>query len=237
MAAAKPNVLVREYIEKMSGDILEDRYRLQLAELIRGHAGLYALYRDDALYYVGLATDLMRRIRQHQRDHHAGKWNWFSVYLTSGDEHLKPLESLLLRVFRPVGNTQTGRLVGASDGKRALNAAMRKVDDAKRNASWYESPSPRGRARPKKPDAVGRGAASIAASRNLLGQAMKLQAHYKRQTYRAVLNKDGSVRYAGTRHPSLSASASAITGRATNGWLFWRYRDADGEWQPIAGLR
>ena len=35
------DTLVTEYIERMSGDILDDRYRPQLAELIRGHSGIY----------------------------------------------------------------------------------------------------------------------------------------------------------------------------------------------------
>ena len=123
------DALVTDYIERMSGDILDDRYRPQLAELIRGHSGIYALYKDDGLYYVGLAVDLMRRVDQHLKDRHRGAWNRFSVYLTQRDEHLKPLESLLLRVYKPSGNQQGGRLPGASDRKRALAQAMKRRDD------------------------------------------------------------------------------------------------------------
>ncbi len=123
------DALVTDYIERMSGDILDDRYRPQLAELIRGHSGIYALYKDDGLYYVGLAVDLMRRVDQHLKDRHRGAWNRFSVYLTQRDEHLKPLESLLLRVFKPSGNQQGGRLPGASDRKRALAQSMKRRDD------------------------------------------------------------------------------------------------------------
>ena len=113
MAANKSNVLVRDYIEKMSGEIFEERYRDQLAELIEGHAGVYALYLNDTLYYVGLASDLMRRVGFHQKDRHAGRWNLFSVYLTSKSAHIKPLESLLLRVYMPEGNRVRGKLPGA----------------------------------------------------------------------------------------------------------------------------
>jgi hypothetical protein len=243
MATKRDAALVSQFIEKISGDILDDRYRLQLAALIRGHAGLYALYRGDALYYVGLATDLMRRVDRHSRDHHAGEWNRFSVYLTERDEHLKPLESLLLRVFRPPGNGQTGRLPGAEDRKRALEAAMRAIDEAGRKARLYDGDAPRKRAQAKRvavahPRATSKGALrKRTASSNGFDRAMRLQADYKGQRYRAVLNKDRSVRYAGQRYASLSAAAVAITGSATNGWNFWRFCNDSGEWRPLSDLR
>lgn len=140
------DALVTDYIERMSGDILEDRYRPQLAELIRGHSGIYALYKDEAIYYVGLAVDLMRRVDQHLKDRHSGEWNRFSVYLTARDEHLKPLESLLLRVYSPHGNKQGGRLPGASDRKRALAQAMKRRDENFRAIALGKAvrePSPR----------------------------------------------------------------------------------------------
>ena len=36
--------------------------------MIQGHKGLYVLYRRDKLYYVGLASNLRRRINQHLTD-------------------------------------------------------------------------------------------------------------------------------------------------------------------------
>lgn len=235
MPARKTDILVREFIEKMSGDILEDRYRKQVEELIRGHAGLYALYDGDTLYYVGLATDLMRRMKQHQNDRHAGAWDSFSVYLTGRDEHIKPLESLLLRVFQPPGNSQGGRLPGASDRQRALQAAMRRQDAELRDSMFA------------KPRAAGREAVAAARTRaskvtataetGCPPKAMALRAHYKGHVYNAVFNKNGTVRYEGHAYTSLSAAASAITGRPANGWLFWRFRDQQGEWRLVSELR
>lgn len=236
MPARKTDILVREFIEKMSGDILEDRYRKQVEELIRGHAGLYALYDGDTLYYVGLATDLMRRMKQHQKDRHAGAWDSFSVYLTSRDEHIKPLESLLLRVFRPPGNGQVGRLPGAADKQRALQSAMRQ-QDAEQRKSMFAKP----RAAPaREPAAATRTRARKTTATGEAGcppKAMALRAVYKGQVYNAVFNKNGSVRYEGHAYSSLSAAASAVTGRPTNGWLFWRFRDDAGEWRSVSELR
>jgi len=55
-----------------------------------------------------------------------------------------------------------------------------------------------------------------------------LTATYKGQAHTAeiVEAKDRSagraVRYGDQLFPSLSAAASAVTGHATNGWVFWR---------------
>ena len=68
--------LVVAHLEMVSGDLLED-YRQVVQSLIRGKSGVYALYRDQSLYYVGLATNLMRRMRQHLNDRHQKKWNHF----------------------------------------------------------------------------------------------------------------------------------------------------------------
>jgi len=64
------------------------------------------LRRYDKLYYVGLAIDLRRRLKQHLKDKHVDSWDRFSIYITIGDHHIKEMESLLLRITRPAGNSQ-----------------------------------------------------------------------------------------------------------------------------------
>ena len=101
--------VVVSHLENISGSALE-KYHPQIKQLIKGRSGIYALYRNHNLYYVGLATNLMRRLKQHLRDHHEKKWNRFSVYATGNDEHMKELESLLLRIVNPRGNRQSGKI-------------------------------------------------------------------------------------------------------------------------------
>ena len=228
------DALVTEYIERMSGDILDDRYRPQLAELIRGNSGIYALYKDDTLYYVGLAVDLMRRVDQHLKDRHQGAWNRFSVYLTARDEHLKPLESLLLRVYRPSGNKQGGRLPNASDRKRALAQAMKRRDEGLRAIALGKparSAPPRAKRNVEDRPAGDREAVLAAMPRPL-----QLRAVYKGDTYRASLLKDGSVKLGGVRYTSLSAAAVSIVKRSMNGWWFWMCRDSRGKWVRLVDL-
>lgn len=241
MSNMNKHALIREFIEKMSGDILDVRYRPQLAELIRGHAGVYALYNGDDLYYVGLAVDLMKRVDQHLKDHHAGEWNGFSVYLTSRDEHIKPLESLLLRVFQPPGNRNTGKLPGAVDRKRALATAMRKHDAERRavalNKTIAKSVVLKAVPRRQLTQRATSARTSKSGFAGLIPSAILLRADYKGERFEAKARKSGIVMYSGKQYPSLSAAASAITGRPTNGWLFWTYRTVDGDWGRMTDLR
>ena len=67
------------------------------------------MYRRRKLYYVGLASNLRGRLKDHLKDKHAGAWDRFSVYLTVSDGHMRELESLLLRIVEPSGNAQLGK--------------------------------------------------------------------------------------------------------------------------------
>ena len=84
--------LVVQHLENISWEVL-GKYPDVVRTFIKGKAGVYALYKNNNLYYVGLAKNLMGRIKQHLKDRHKGSWNRFSVYLTFHDEHMKELES------------------------------------------------------------------------------------------------------------------------------------------------
>ena len=226
---SKNDALVSEYIERMSGDILEDRYRPQLAELIRGHSGIYALFKGDDLYYVGLAVDLMRRVNQHLKDRHRGAWNRFSVYLTGRDEHLKPLESLLLRVYRPVGNKQGGRLPGANDRKRALEQAMKRRDTELRDIALGKPARMMQQQRSRK-------GATRDEALAALRKPLALRAVYKGEVYRATLMPNDTVKLGSKRYSSLSAAAVGIVKRPMNGWWFWQCRKGQDDWVRLTEL-
>jgi hypothetical protein len=99
--------LVVEHLERIARTAIQ-RFPDIITEYVRERSGVYALYKDTTLYYVGLAKDLKSRIRGHLRDRHALAWNRFSVYLTQGDEHIKELESLVLRIASPQANRVGG---------------------------------------------------------------------------------------------------------------------------------
>ncbi|HEU4991135.1 MAG TPA: hypothetical protein VFT52_01385 [Luteimonas sp.] len=223
--------LFTEYLERVSGKLLEDEYRQVIAKMIRGHAGVYALYKGDRLYYVGLATNLMGRVKQHLRDRHAKRWDRFSVYLAAADEHIKPLESLLLRIALPAGNRVGGRLPGAVDQRRRLHREMRE-HDAGRHADLLGGHLARRRVRKATAKAQG---TRVLDGR--LERRIALKAEYKGKRYLATLRKDGFIACGGEKYPSPTAAAHRIVGRNVNGWRFWHYRNGAKGWVPLDQLR
>lgn len=78
MKSAK-DTLVSEYLERVGGDVLaSEHFRAIVRGMIKGHAGVYALYKNESLYYVGLAFNLMGRVNHHLRDWCAGWWVWLT---------------------------------------------------------------------------------------------------------------------------------------------------------------
>lgn len=106
--------LVIEHLEGISRTAIK-RYPEIVTEFAKGKSGVYALYKENSLYYVGLAKNLRSRLHHHLRDRHAEEWNRFSIYLTQGDEHLKELESLVLRILMPKGNRVAGKFMDSRD--------------------------------------------------------------------------------------------------------------------------
>jgi hypothetical protein len=232
MPRAASKGLVTEFIERVSGVMLEDpQYRRVVAGLIKGHAGIYALYKNDALYYVGLASNLMPRVKHHLKDRHARRWDTFSVYLTRDSDHIKALESLLLRIVEPKGNRVKGKLPGAKDQKRNLHEQM--VDaDSNRRASLLGGHFMRNRLRRK--TSQGSGTVVLA---GLVNKRMALRAENKGVRYSATLRKDGHISYSGELFTSPSMAGRSALGRHVNGWLFWTYKAGRKGWVALSNLR
>ena len=182
------------------------------------HNGVYALYRKGKLYYSGLASDLRGRLRWHLKDRHANKWDTFSVYLTIGDEHLRELESLILRVAQPPGNLQLGKFSGAQNLTRTFGGEIAKKQRLERNRI------------------LGRESVVDEAEQSF-ARGRRIRAKYKGQFIRARLRPNRRVRMKRKLYGTPSAAARAITGRPTNGWSFWSCERGPGDWVPIDELR
>ena len=219
---ARKQHLVHQHLENVSYDLFV-KYAPLIARYVQGRNGIYALYKGEDLYYVGLAVDLRRRIKQHMADRHGTSWDRFSVYLTQGDHFLKEMESLILRIILPQGNRVKGRLTGSRDLKADLQRHIKEMQK-------MELVGLLGRkVRPAKSSGT-RGADKTDA---LADRLVYLRRDYKGHTYRATWRSDGTVKYQGEIYDSLSAAGSAAAGRGVNGRTFWRVRNADLEWVPI----
>ena len=100
--------LVSQHLENIKSDALE-KFQDIIKTYVHGRHGIYALYRRNSLYYVGLASNLRNRLRSHLKDRHRKLWDRFSVYLTDDDDHVKELESLILRIVGTKGNMNRGK--------------------------------------------------------------------------------------------------------------------------------
>jgi hypothetical protein len=226
--------LVSQYLENISGDALAE-YQKIIREYVRWRSGVYALYRRNKLYYVGLASNLRNRLTQHLKDKHRGKWDRFSVYLTIGSDHLKELESLVLRIVQPKGNTQKGKFRRAENLRKNLSRDLRQLyrDQLAEVLGKLQERIDRAEALA---DSNGR-QPSLASVADKLRPPRRLRGTFKGEIYRARVRPNGQIRYKGRNYNSPSLAAHAVRKRPTNGWWFWRFERAPGDWVRLSELR
>lgn len=227
MAKRKP--LVSQHLENISREALE-KYQNIIRRYVRRRQGVYALYRRSKLYYVGLASNLRSRLSHHLRDRHGDSWDRFSVYLTIGDSHLKELESLILRIVKPPANRQIGKFISSQDIRRmfAKDVRARQRDELisllGKQMLEEEQKLPSSE---KKPVLA-----------KYISESIKLRARFKGKMIKASARKDGLIHYGGKAYTSPSLAAAAACKRPTcNGWSFWRYERAPGDWVSLNELR
>ena len=118
--------LIKGMSKRLPIQLLGDRsFESGLQEIMRGYAGVYALYKGESLYYVGLATNLYGRLRFHTRNKHRKKWDRFAIFRVNRVRYLKDMETLLLQVAQPRGNAVSGHLHRDADLTRVLRDVLR----------------------------------------------------------------------------------------------------------------
>jgi hypothetical protein len=220
--------LVFGHLERVSKDLLL-RHRDVVRKFIGRHSGVYALYRKNRLYYVGLAKTLRQRLTAHGKNRHGNQWDQFSIYLTIKDQHLREIEALLLRIAKPPGAKQTGKLAQSRDMKRELMRAVRSKQQREVSKLFG------GRFVLDKDDGVKiRGDVEL---NRLFPTGARLLGHHKGRIHRARARRDGQVRYNGQTYSSLSMAAKAAVKRSVNGWWFWKVERGKGNWIRLATIR
>ena len=248
MAAKKttPN-LVSGFLERISSDVFSN-YPRELTDLVGASHGVYALYTGDLLYYVGLAKDLRRRIKDHLMDRHKGRWDRFSLYLVRRESHIAEMESLILRIADPRGNAHSGSLPHAHNLKADLHGSIQRAQKRQREellgGRKRAAPGKRrakAKARPHKATpadtAKGRPPALAQYVPYQGRQWLMLRASYKGKDFVAWVRGSGAVKFDGRMFNSPSSAARAAIGRNMNGWTFWRFKNADSEWVLLDTLR
>jgi hypothetical protein len=227
----KSSGLVCQHLEHISVRAL-DEYQNIIRAYVRQQEGVYALYRKRRLYYVGLASDLKWRLGAHLKDRHKEQWDSFSVYLTGNNRHVKELESLMLRVILPTpkGNKQSGKLPMSENLLRRFKRDVKEFQKRELGALLGLTPKQAEQTLDKVDNL-------LAKCVQRTGKSLQLRAVYKGKTYRAFVRKDGTIRYKNRKYGSPSAAGKVVIQRACNGWAFWRYQSAPGQWLRLSSLR
>jgi predicted GIY-YIG superfamily endonuclease len=225
--------LVCQHLENISREALEKHQDI-IRQYARGRQGIYALYRKNKLYYVGLATNLRNRLKHHLKDRHGHSWDRFSVYLTIGDHHLRELEALTLRITKPSGNKQKGKFAKSEDLRRRFRRDIKQSVMAEVEGLFSESSVRPHRSKIKSPERDGR----QPILKDYISGPMDLRARFKGKIVKAHVRRDGTVSFLGKLYTSPSLAAAAACHRPTcNGWIFWQYERAPGDWVKLDILR
>jgi len=231
----KTKSIVTGHLEKIGAKVFDD-FSLVITDIIKGHQGIYALFKKDRLYYVGLARNLKRRINSHNKDRHQNKWTHFSLYIIRKEDHIKEIESLVLRIAFPQGNIVRGKLKQSKDLSPLLK---RKLDDEwvkKRDGIIGKKSRPAGKIRKGKINADN----AAITLKGLLRNYQRIYCQYKGKKYKAKVLPNGIIELipGKERFNSPSLAGIAVTKKRTmNGWMFWKYKDKNGKLVYIDKLR
>jgi len=157
------------------------------------------------------------------------------MYLTIGDDHIRELESLVLRIVRPKGNKQIGKFKRAEDLRRALRRRA-KAESQQEIEELFPRKVVRKNAKSKRSLRAKDRRPVLAAYTN---RPSRLRATHKGQKIRARILRSGAISVKGERFNSPSMAAYHVIGRsrAINGWWFWHYERAPGDWVRLRELR
>jgi len=244
MKRKKQANLVCEFLERISRDALQ-KYQEIIKKYVRGRHGIYALFKKNKLYYVGLASNLRSRLRHHLRDRHAETWDSFSVYLTIGDQHLKEMEALILRITKPKGNLQKGKFNNADDLHRLFKNDISKAQSIEMEKLFCQISAKKINVDKIKSEEKHKRKPTLAPFIN--NKRFHIRMRFKDKLYIAHVRRDGTIMFAAESaeverlkskiFSSPSLAAMAISGRPMNGWTCWSYERAPGDWVKLDALR
>ncbi|MDD5208933.1 MAG: GIY-YIG nuclease family protein [Elusimicrobiales bacterium] len=222
------NNLVSQFLENINRSTLE-KHSLLIKKHVKGRHGVYALYNGTKLYYVGKASNLQGRLKHHLVDKHAETWDRFSVYLTNAHDHVHELESLILRILMPKGNSQKGCFSAAEDLKALFKQDIKEFQKRELIEIFSNGIAPKhkqSRRAIKKSDLAG-----------CVKCRLPIQFVYKGKAYNAHVSKSGAIIFNGKEYVSPSAAAFSLTGSGVNGWKAWKFQDKNGAWLRLDTLR
>jgi len=121
----KKGKLISEKLEGIPADSLQILSK-DMKELLGKKPGIYALYNKKKLYYVGMATNLHKRLKDHQRARRSRKWNKISIFVINKTQYLKDVELAVINISNPPGNEQKGKIPKNNYLQKKYNEIVRR---------------------------------------------------------------------------------------------------------------
>lgn len=227
------SMILTQKLEGISKKIFE-RYKRQVIQYIGNKPGVYALYDEKELYYVGRASDLAKRVDQHLKDQHSALWTHFSVYLTKKMQYVHDIEAVIISIAKPKGN----KLIKHEFGKeRKLKDFLRKAIKESHQEELKElGLGKKGRVGSQKKNK------HRPNLKNYFEKNKPLMKTYKGKVHRALLLKSGKIKYKNKLYNAPTSAAKAVMskyyspGSAINGWTFWFIKNSENNWVKLSDL-
>ena len=221
-------MILTQKLEGISKKIFE-KYKKIVIQYIGSKPGVYALYDEKELYYVGRASDLAKRVNNHLKDRHSALWTHFSVYFVKKVQYANDIESVIISIADPKGNKAKPNLGG---GEKKLKDILRKAIEKNHQEELRELGLGKKRKISSKKKSKNR-----PDLKNYFRTNIPLMKSYKGKIYKAVLLTSGKIKYNGDLFDSPTATAKKIVDRKiVNGWDFWFIKDSENNWVKLSEL-
>jgi GIY-YIG catalytic domain len=120
--------VITGHLDGINRALLDGEKRLAFLEFLNsqlsGRRGIYALYRKNGrLYYVGKASDLSQRLKQHLKDKHSDSWVTMTLFFVDKSANVAELEGLVVATANPPGNKQKPKI--GQDLRKTLRRFLR----------------------------------------------------------------------------------------------------------------
>ena len=225
------SMILTQKLENISKNIFE-KYKKIIIQYIKNKPGVYALYDEKELYYIGRASDLAKRVNDHLKDQHSALWTHFSVYFTKKTQYTNDIEAVIVSIAQPKGNKVKPKLGKGTKLKNIIKKAMKESHQK----DLRELLSGKKRQNNLKKKINNHPSLKYYFSKN-----RPLRKIYKGITYKALLLKSGKIKYKKTLYNTPSSAAQAIVSRRSpntniNGWNFWFVKNYENNWIKLSDL-
>ena len=175
------------------------------------------------MYYVGRASDLVKRIKDHLNDQHANLWTHFSAYFVKKASFASDIESIMITIAQPKGNKQSSNLKNVVNLSDRLKQKLEKMKKhlSHRESTKNNSKTPRNNK------------SKLTVPKDTTIKAEYQKRGYPKEIYEATLLTSGKVKYENKIYNSPTDAAKAITlYKSQNGLRFWSIK-YKGKWVKL----